>query len=307
MSYLAHKRYLYAKCAGGVIAFALLLFMAHDPLHGASGGTWLGYSLGVTSLALMIWLAWLGIRKRQYQAGRAQMREWTSAHVYLGLALWVLVTLHTGFRFGANLHFVAYFFLCLVVLSGLYGVVAYASLPDRISKNRRDLAPAAMLIEIQRLDDTALRLADKVSPEIHAIVSRSVANVQIGGNAWQQLTGRYRGKNDRGLQTLSDKRAEQLRRSKSQSDVPLQLQTLQRSETVMMMADQLFDSKKSTQAEDIKRTMDLLAQRKSLVERLNIDITLKARLTIWLFIHVPLTVGLLIAVLAHLIAVFYYF
>jgi len=306
-SHLVYRNYFYAKVAGALVALALLTYLLYDPLHGHSGSTWLGYTLGTISFGLMVWLAWFGVRKRQFQTGRGSVRAWVSAHVYLGMALLVTATLHSGFHFSFNLHTVAYVLLCAVVVSGLYGILVYSILPRRITENRRDLPPRAMLAEIYRLDDTALRLADKVSPEIHAIVSRSVANVRIGGSAWQQITGRYEGRNDRGLRVLAEKRSDQLRREAGKGKALLSTQALDRLETVVVMADQLFESKQRNQADEIKRILDMLSQRKALVERLNHDVTLRARLNVWLYLHVPLTVGLLVAVLAHVIAVFYYF
>lgn len=305
-SYLAYRNFFYAKAAAALAVVASLLYAWHNPLHGASGSTWLGYGLGIVSLGLMGWLAWFGVRKRQFQTGRGAVRGWVSAHVYLGLALLVTATLHSGFHFSFNLHTIAYLLLCGVVLSGLYGMLVYSVVPPQVTQNRRGLPPRAMLAEIHRLDDTALRLSDKVGPEVHAIVSRSVANVRIGGSAWQQLTGRYAGHNDRGLRALAEKRSDQLRRQSGKGKSVLHTQAVDRLETVVVMADQLFESKQHNQADEIKRILDMLTQRKALVERLNRDVTLRARLNVWLYVHVPLTVGLVVAVLAHVVAVFYY-
>lgn len=302
-SFLFYRDFRYAKLALAASLAALLAYVLHDPLHGTRGGTWLGYTLGTIGAVLMAWLAWLGVRKRQYADGRGTARAWVSAHVYLGLALLVIVTLHTGLHFGFNLHTLAYALMCGVVASGLYGIAAYGLLPRRIAENRRDTPPGAMLAEIGRLDASALRLADRLGPKIHGIVTRSVANVRIGGSVWQQLSGRYAGRDDAGLRTL----AEESRRKAAAPAAGAADPSATRMETVMFMADQLFESGRQRQADEVKRVLDLLTQRKALVERLNRDITLRARLNVWLYLHVPLTVALLAAVLAHVFVVFYYF
>lgn len=45
---------------------------------------------------------------------------WLSAHVYLGTALIVVATLHTGFEFGWSVHTLAYALTLAVVLSGFW-------------------------------------------------------------------------------------------------------------------------------------------------------------------------------------------
>ena len=53
-------------------------------------------SFGTVGALLIAWLLWYGVRKRSY-AATGNLEGWLSAHVYLGTALVVIVTLHTGF------------------------------------------------------------------------------------------------------------------------------------------------------------------------------------------------------------------
>ena len=91
-----------ASCATAAIAgsrspraislVSLLVYLLVDVQPRHNGGSWLGYTLGTIGAGLIVWLALLGIRKRAMTRGRWSLKAWTSAHVYLGLALIVIGT-----------------------------------------------------------------------------------------------------------------------------------------------------------------------------------------------------------------------
>ncbi|MGB1558448.1 MAG: hypothetical protein ACPHCJ_11745, partial [Oceanococcaceae bacterium] len=58
--------------------------------------------------------------------------------------------------------------------------------------------------------------------------------------------------------------------------------------------------------ENRRKLLDLLSRKKALVANLNADITRRARMSVWLYLHVPLTIALLAALLAHILSVFLY-
>jgi len=293
---------------------SLLLYVLIDPPHGRGGGTWPGYTLGTLGAALIGWLAWYGVRKRSFATGSGTARAWVSAHVYLGFATLVVVTLHSAFEWGWNLHTLAYALLWLVVLTGIYGVVAYAALPARITENRQQLGPRTLMDEIARLNEHALVLADAIDPETQQIVARSVARMRVGGTVWQQLSGRYpKPAADRSLDDHLKRKRGQLAaaalgdtRALLAGREPGGPPNTRRQATLAFVTDQLFDSGHNPRGEGLKRLLETLARRNSLVERLNRDITLRARLEIWLFVHVPLACALLAAVVAHVLSVFLY-
>ncbi len=123
-----------------------------DPAPNASGGTAFGYVSGTISAGLMIWLTLLGVRKRAMTRGRWSLKSWTSAHVWLGLSLIIVVTLHSAFDFGWNLHTLAYALMMVVILSGLFGVTVYATIPARLSANRGETTEAQMLESLRSID-----------------------------------------------------------------------------------------------------------------------------------------------------------
>src|SRR5690606_17526693 len=124
-SILVYRRLLFLKLALVVAAAALLAYGLHQPVGIPSGGTWLGYVLGSAGALLILWLMWFGVRKRRYGPGRVKLEAWLSGHVYLGLSLLVVATLHTGFQFGWNVHTLAYGLMLAVIASGIFGLYAY--------------------------------------------------------------------------------------------------------------------------------------------------------------------------------------
>ena len=60
------------------------------------------------------------------------------------------------------------------------------------------------------------------------------------------------------------------------------------------------------QAQTLHKIYDSILRKQKIVARIRRDIRLKAIMQIWLFFHVPLSFGLVAALVAHIIAVFFY-
>lgn len=308
-SFLTHEEFRYLKIALGLVAVAIVAYAVHDPMGGPSGDTWLGYTLGGLAAALIVALLWYGVRKRRFRSNVGTVRGWLSAHVYFGAALVVIATLHCAFHFGWNIHTIAYTLLLLVIASGIYGVYAYRRYPDLMTENRTGIGPQAMLDEVASLEQQAVELADKIDDATHQVVLRSIRNNQVGGGVFTQLRGGRPRKAER-----EEQRAEEFLEEKNQTLVA-DLEKIKEQEaerimhaesTMRFVAGQLAEAEPGQQVQRIRRLMDLLSRRRALVRRLNQDIQHRALLQIWLYVHVPLAVGLLAAVAAHVFAVFTY-
>jgi hypothetical protein len=272
-SFLRYHRYRWLKIAAGISAFALLLYLIVDVVPRHNGGSWLGYLLGTASAGLIVWLALLGIRKRAMTRGRWSLKAWTSAHVYLGLALIPLATLHTGFQFGLNVHTLAYALMMLVILSGVYGISVYAMLPQGLSDSRSEMTGPQMIEALSSLNKQIGISAQALSDEDGAVVRASLGEDPFGGGAWRRLTGRYpKCRNAGALAHLRGGLA--------------------------------GSTGKAHEALD--QVVQLLEKKGAALQRLRGYMRRRALLEVWLFVHVPLTFVLFAALAAHIVSVFFY-
>lgn len=270
-SYLRFRDHLYLKVSLITLALAIVLYWATRPPGGGNGGTAYGYTLGALSAALILWLMALGLRKRTYTAGGVMLREWLSAHVYLGLLLVLLVPLHSGFQLGANVHTLAYALLCIVVVSGIAGVVLYGAVPRQITANRTGEKLAALVEQVETLDDECRGAAASLPDDLAEIVVASIESTRVGGSLTQQLRGR-------------------------DSATRFAL------ERVRERTGRVGDEHR----EHLKRLVGLLAAKQDLITRIERDVRLKALLDLWLLIHVPVAVATVAAVVVHVWVVFFY-
>ncbi len=272
-SILIYRNFLYLKVSLAVALIAVVAYAVHQPVHEPNGGTWLGYTLGVVSAALVFWLAWFGIRKRRYGVGRMPLEDWLSAHVYLGLILAVLVTLHTGFQFGRNVHTLGYAVMILVIVSGLFGAIAYVRVPTLITANRRNVTFDTLMDEIAEISDNCHSLATTLNDEINDVVRTAVQSVGVGGGVIRQLSGRH-------------------------PKCPIRAALA----SVRTLAESLDGDK----AEKGRNLVSLLARQVELLDRARLDVRYRGILRVWLILHIPLTFALFAFLIVHVVSVFFY-
>ena len=271
-SFLEYRNFLYLKLSLLLMIAAIAAYILHSPAIGGYGGTWLGYVLGTLSAAIVCLLLWLGVRKRSY-FGAGTMQGWLSAHVYLGLSLIVLATLHSSFQFGWNVHTLAYVLMMAVILSGFYGLYAYFRFPHLLTENLSEDSFESLLQEISKLDKLARVSALHLPDEIIALTNNAIYNTRIGGTVREQMRSQH-------------------------LDCPttLAVKKLHGLSKTLPMA----------QIKTHRELYTLMLRRETLVARARRDVMLRARLSGWLFVHVPLSVALLAALIAHVTAIFFY-
>ncbi len=271
--FLAHKRFRYLKAALLVIVVSVLVYFLADMGGRHNGGTWLGYSLGIISASLIVWLMLLGIRKRAATPGQYNLKGWTSAHVYLGTTLLVLATLHTGFQFGWNLHTLAYALMVLVIISGVIGVYYYATVPRRMSDNRARRTQRDMLDAIDALNRELTQAAQPLDPKYVREVKRAIKKTRIKPGLFISIPASQ-------LRCATTRAAKRLRHAMQSADADMR--------------------------RPLEQVVAILERKSALLRRTRQHIRNKTLLQLWLYFHVPLSFALLAALAAHIISVFFY-
>lgn len=301
-SFLAYRSFRYLKLSLALMLLSVLGYLLHDPSEPPSGSTWLGYTLGTIGGLLILWLLWFGVRKRQYYSRLGQVTGWLSGHVYLGSALLVVATLHCGFQFNWNVHTLTYVLMVMVIASGFYGVFTYVRYPTQLTQNRGGIQVEVMLAEIADLDRQCLVLADRIGDKVHQIMLRSIERTSFGGSLWKNPLPSL----EKGVKELAEE-LKLIPRIIQQQTRPAPLPQEGGDEsTVFFMADQLASIQSSARAEQVRRLLDLITSKKALATRVQQDRKYHALMKLWLYLHVPLSIALLAALIAHVISVFFY-
>jgi hypothetical protein len=96
------------------------------------GGSVPGFTLGILGglICLFEFLLWPRKKKRSWRLGRVQV--WMRAHIWLGLLAVPVLILHSGFRWGGTLSTVLLALFLVVIASGVWGLVVQQFLPTRM-------------------------------------------------------------------------------------------------------------------------------------------------------------------------------
>jgi hypothetical protein len=202
------------------------------------------------------------------------LQGWLALHINLGGALIVLTTLHTGFEFGWNVHTLSYGLMLVVIGSGFYGMYAYLNYPRRITDNLQEESLESLLLKLEELDELARVKALDLPDDVNELVFNSRQDTRIGGNLVQQISGK-------------------------QTHCPTALAVQQ---VQLLGAKYIADE----QAKCMRELYSLLLRKEQLVTRTRNVVKCKSRLEVWLYLHVPLSVALLLALAVHVFSVLFY-
>ena len=285
-TFLTHRSGRWAKWAVALLFASAVGYWAEDLRVPPNGGSVFGYTSGTIAAFLMLVLTYLGRRKRHYGSKLGTVKGWTSAHVYLGVALIGLTLLHSGFQVGWNWHTLAFALMLIVCLSGIYGVWAYQHYPALIDRNNLSQTRGTLIDQLHHLDQDITASLTRHDPGVASIVQGAIERTTLP-NRW--------------LDTL---------RGIDHSEVLLPGKGLVSNANMTALIDYLIEQieqgAQGDTALNLQSLVGALGERASLISRIKEDLRLVTLTRIWLTIHIPLAFAAVAAVIIHVIAVFLY-
>jgi hypothetical protein len=111
--------------------------------NGARGGSPAGLLFAAAGTGIILFDCLLGLRKKYPASPLGSVKRWLSAHVWLGLLSFLLILMHSGFRWGSGLAALLMWMFLAIVLSGIFGVAVQNYVPRRMT----ELAPNETIYE----------------------------------------------------------------------------------------------------------------------------------------------------------------
>jgi hypothetical protein len=276
-----------------------------------SGSSWPGFTFGVLGGVLILFemLLWWRKQVRTWRIGRVQ--AWMRAHIWLGLLTVPLLVYHSGFRLGGPLSTVLMVLFLIVIASGIWGLILQNVLPRRLLED----VPAETIYsqihyvvdqlgrEAERLVDATCGPAEHAAPQALAMPAAGAAAgtpyLTVGA---VRSAGRVQGKV---LQTRVPATpvpgAEPLRAFFQGSVVPfLRMGSAARSplQSATRAAGLFRDlrTKLPPAAHESVDTLESLCeQRRQLASQARVHFWLHN----WLWLHLPLSVALVVLMFVH--------
>ncbi len=265
-TFLNYRRFRWLWLTATFLVLSIVVYVVNDPVGGRNGGTALGYTFGIISALAIVWLMAFGLRKRAYSSSLGTVEGWLAAHVWVGIGLMLLVPLHAGFSFGLNVHTLAYVLMVLTIVTGIWGAANYSRLSAKISSHRGGRKQAEVFAEVFSID----REIEKVSGGKSDAFLRLLTAIDF--SYAPSFLGIFRA-----------------------TSVP-SLDHVQARAMAVGISD--------AERESAYQVISLIDRKSDLLRSTLEEARIKALLRAWLYFHVPLSVGLCVALAIHILVVF---
>ena len=277
-NFLAYGRYVWGKLTLATTLVLVISYIIYSRRVSPNGATLVGLIYGIISFVAILLLMYYGMRKRSYTAKHWSLRAWLSFHVYIGTMTLLLVPLHAGFKFGFDIHTLAYVLLVMVVVSGIVGAALYLLLPRRFEPFGEELTyPMGQSTDeelrkiIRQMRALAIDKSQEFAEACQTEIEYGIPKRHVGwGLLW--------------------------RKSATAALVATQIEAFQ----------DYLQHIPEVEHEAFQNLARLATQKRDLEHRMVAQMRLQNLLEAWLYIHLPVSLVMFVVVIIHILVVFYY-
>lgn len=173
-----HRRWFWASII--IVAVAAIAYIPynHYTIGGARGGTVMGIIYGSVGFGFMLFAGLLSLRKKfpVWRMGRTS--TWMRGHLWLGLISYPLIFFHSAFSFGkGTLTWWMMLLFTIVILSGILGAVLQHYMPKMMTQQ---VPYETIYAEIPRIRGQLLDEADFKVAEVTGVTMSDTAMAAAG-------------------------------------------------------------------------------------------------------------------------------
>jgi hypothetical protein len=282
----SHRNWIVTTLILALLASAGYASYAVRTPGGPSGGSIPGLIFGTAGSGLMLFAGLLSARKRAptWRIGRAQ--TWLKGHIWLGLLSVPLLLFHSGFRWGGTLENWLWLLFGLIIVSGLFGLAVQQFLPRMMT----------IQVPLETIYEQIPHICGVLQIEADALVERVCGPAAGAAPADEQGKGKRKPKGSGPVAGSEPVREFYLRQvrpylgGRHDRHSPL---------AMVSRASAAFARVKTLVPPELHETLDQLAAFCDERRQLALQTRLHHWLHGWLFVHLPLSVALLVLGIVH--------
>lgn len=309
-----HRPWILIFVAGCMFSIVALYNFSSGWFEFPGGSSTTGYLLGVVAGLIIIFEILLWPRKKLFRRWRiGRVRTWMCAHIWLGLLTVPLALIHAGFPWEGSLATITMILLLVVVGSGIFGLVLQQYLPRQMTNavpaeslySQVDLVARQMVVEADALLSAATgSVVGKTDwSELHPVDKADTLGVEYYVGASRSFATMY-GKAF--VTELPEKPIPntELLRTAYETQIREFLELGKQSNSLLndrSKMDQFFADLANKISDDARFLIDNLKLWCEERRQLDVQRSLHHWLHLWLLVHLPLSLALLVFLIWHAI------
>ena len=304
-NFAEHYPWVLASLVVLALAVVWFIFASVGQAEWPSGSSLPGFTFGVMGglICLFEFLIWPRKKLRSWRIGKVS--TWMRAHIWLGLLAVPLLVLHTGFRWGGPFSATLMTLFLVVIASGVWGLVLQQFLPEKMLKevpaetifSQIDYVSELMAAEASQLVRAVCNItsdtndSDNYSDNGHIVVGAVRSTGAIQGRMVITSSLLESVPDSKPLYDFFNEHIYGFLRNGQMAKSPLENPARAHS-----MFNSLRTKLPPAAHEVVTVLEDLCNQRRQIIAQAKIQFWLHS----WLWVHLPLSVALIVLMFVHI-------